>query len=246
MQSPISPNNGVPPLLLPSFSSPVLYLPGFPDYGFYSSPSDQRGPPFSFADYGSLGPQAAQLLQSEHATSACNSPLQHLASPDQYKSPGVYPPLLHSMIDLIHAVYSSPCHSLKQEKRDRWEGKARDLCILAVCCMLNCGSIVIMPVDLRECIYVATNAYVLSRYMRFGCGHSPCAINREMRHMHSCLPVHISCSTYSDMNICITHTSAPWRSTVSLLACDKWYPNIQHHVREYKMTSHLLEDDCIA
>uniref|UniRef100_A0A673JI05 RNA-binding protein Musashi homolog 2 n=1 Tax=Sinocyclocheilus rhinocerous TaxID=307959 RepID=A0A673JI05_9TELE len=37
---------------------------GFPDYGFYSSPSDQRGPPFSFADYGSLGPQAAQLLQS--------------------------------------------------------------------------------------------------------------------------------------------------------------------------------------
>uniref|UniRef100_A0A8B9K2Q8 Musashi RNA-binding protein 2b n=1 Tax=Astyanax mexicanus TaxID=7994 RepID=A0A8B9K2Q8_ASTMX len=66
---------------------------GFPDYGFYSSPSDQRGPPFSFADYGSLGPQAAQLLQSEHATSACNSPLQHLPSPDQYKSPGlvVYP-----------------------------------------------------------------------------------------------------------------------------------------------------------
>ncbi|XP_055052777.1 RNA-binding protein Musashi homolog 2b isoform X8 [Paramisgurnus dabryanus] len=61
--------------------------PGFPDYGFYSSPSDQRAPPFSFADYGSLGPQAAQLLQSEHATSACNSPLQHLASPDQYKSP---------------------------------------------------------------------------------------------------------------------------------------------------------------
>ncbi|XP_058655270.1 RNA-binding protein Musashi homolog 2b isoform X7 [Onychostoma macrolepis] len=66
--------------------------PGFPDYGFYSSPSDQRGPPFSFADYGSLGPQAAQLLQSEHATSACNSPLQHLASPDQYKSPGTNPP----------------------------------------------------------------------------------------------------------------------------------------------------------
>ncbi|XP_017550441.1 RNA-binding protein Musashi homolog 2b isoform X1 [Colossoma macropomum] len=66
--------------------------PGFPDYGFYSSPSDQRGPPFSFADYGSLGPQAAQLLQSEHATSACNSPLQHLPSPDQYKSPGTNPP----------------------------------------------------------------------------------------------------------------------------------------------------------
>ncbi|XP_060743809.1 RNA-binding protein Musashi homolog 2b isoform X1 [Tachysurus vachellii] len=66
--------------------------PGFPDYGFYSTTSDQRGPPFSFADYGSLGPQAAQLLQSEHATSACNSPLQHLPSPDQYKSPGTNPP----------------------------------------------------------------------------------------------------------------------------------------------------------
>ncbi|KAI5625709.1 RNA-binding protein Musashi-like 2 isoform X3 [Silurus asotus] len=65
---------------------------GFPDYSFYSTTSDQRGPPFSFADYGSLGPQAAQLLQSEHATSACNSPLQHLPSPDQYKSPGTNPP----------------------------------------------------------------------------------------------------------------------------------------------------------
>lgn len=69
---------------------PVLYLPGFPDYGFYSAPSDQRGAPCSFADYGSLGPQAAQMLQSEHATSACNSPLQHLHSPDQFKSPGLY------------------------------------------------------------------------------------------------------------------------------------------------------------
>ncbi|XP_066552029.1 RNA-binding protein Musashi homolog 2b isoform X4 [Amia ocellicauda] len=59
---------------------------GFPDYGFYSSPSDQRGPPCSFADYGSLGPQAAQML-SEHATSASNSPLHHLHSPDQFKSP---------------------------------------------------------------------------------------------------------------------------------------------------------------
>uniref|UniRef100_A0A3B4CEX2 RNA-binding protein Musashi homolog 2 n=1 Tax=Pygocentrus nattereri TaxID=42514 RepID=A0A3B4CEX2_PYGNA len=63
---------------------------GFPDYGFYSAPSDQRGAPCSFADYGSLGPQAAQMLQSEHATSACNSPLQHLHSPDQFKSPGLY------------------------------------------------------------------------------------------------------------------------------------------------------------
>ncbi|XP_015222893.1 RNA-binding protein Musashi homolog 2b isoform X13 [Lepisosteus oculatus] len=64
---------------------------GFPDYGFYSSPSDQRGPPCSFADYGSLGPQAAQML-SEHATSASNSPLHQLHSPDQFKSPGTNPP----------------------------------------------------------------------------------------------------------------------------------------------------------
>ncbi|KAM7397743.1 hypothetical protein PAMA_005866 [Pampus argenteus] len=63
---------------------------GLPDYGFYSTPSDQRGGPCSFADYGSLGPQAAQMLHSEHATSACNSPLQHLHSPDQFKNPGLY------------------------------------------------------------------------------------------------------------------------------------------------------------
>ncbi|CAB1348064.1 unnamed protein product [Coregonus sp. 'balchen'] len=66
----------------------------FPDYGFYSGagPSDLRGPPCSFADYGSLGPQAAQMLQhsEHHATSACNSPLQHHLqhSPDPFKSPG--------------------------------------------------------------------------------------------------------------------------------------------------------------
>ncbi|KAK5888126.1 hypothetical protein CesoFtcFv8_016656 [Champsocephalus esox] len=65
--------------------------PGLPDYGFYSTPSDQRGGPCSFADYGSLGPQAAQMLHSEHATSACNSPLQHLHSPDQFKNPGANP-----------------------------------------------------------------------------------------------------------------------------------------------------------
>uniref|UniRef100_A0A8D3B8C9 RNA-binding protein Musashi homolog 2 n=1 Tax=Scophthalmus maximus TaxID=52904 RepID=A0A8D3B8C9_SCOMX len=63
---------------------------GLPDYGFYSAPSDQRGGPCSFADYGSLGPQAAQMLHSEHATSACNSPLQHLHSPDQFKNPELY------------------------------------------------------------------------------------------------------------------------------------------------------------
>lgn len=61
---------------------------GFPDYGFYSSPSDHRGAPFSFADYASLGPQAAQMLQSEHAASASDSPLHHLPSPDQFKNPG--------------------------------------------------------------------------------------------------------------------------------------------------------------
>ncbi|CAG02988.1 unnamed protein product [Tetraodon nigroviridis] len=65
-----------------------VWLLGLPDYGFYSAPSDQRGGPCSFADYGSLGPQAAQMLHSEHATSACNSPLQHLHSPDQFKNPG--------------------------------------------------------------------------------------------------------------------------------------------------------------
>ncbi|KAG7223320.1 hypothetical protein INR49_015676 [Caranx melampygus] len=50
-----------------------------------------KGGPCSFADYGSLGPQAAQMLHSEHATSACNSPLQHLHSPDQFKNPGTNP-----------------------------------------------------------------------------------------------------------------------------------------------------------
>lgn len=78
---------------------PILYLPGLPDYGFYSAPSDQRGGPCSFADYGSLGPQAAQMLHSEHATSACNSPLQHLHSPDQFKNPGLY-----MRICLIHIL----------------------------------------------------------------------------------------------------------------------------------------------
>ncbi|XP_041919193.1 RNA-binding protein Musashi homolog 2b isoform X6 [Alosa sapidissima] len=84
----------------PSYS---YQFPGYPDYGFYSSPSDQRGPAFSFADYGSLGPHPPQLLHSEHAaTSACHSPLQqtqpqppppqqHLHSPDQFKSPGSNP-----------------------------------------------------------------------------------------------------------------------------------------------------------
>ncbi|XP_063809711.1 RNA-binding protein Musashi homolog 2 isoform X1 [Pseudophryne corroboree] len=59
---------------------------GIPDYGFYTSPGDQRAT-LSFADYGSMGPRAAQMLRSEHAASASNSPLHHLPSPDQFKSP---------------------------------------------------------------------------------------------------------------------------------------------------------------
>ncbi|XP_053563509.1 RNA-binding protein Musashi homolog 2 isoform X2 [Bombina bombina] len=58
---------------------------GIPDYGFYTSPGDQRAA-LSFADYGSMGPRAAQMLRSEHAASASNSPLHHLPSPDQFKN----------------------------------------------------------------------------------------------------------------------------------------------------------------
>ncbi|XP_029922124.1 RNA-binding protein Musashi homolog 2 isoform X3 [Myripristis murdjan] len=72
---------------------------GFPDYGLYSAAGaggDVRGgPPYSLADYGSLGPQAAaQMLPSEHASSACTSPTSlqhHLHSPDPFKSPGTNP-----------------------------------------------------------------------------------------------------------------------------------------------------------
>lgn len=66
------------------------YFPGFPDYGFYSGPGDQRGAPCSFADYATLGPHTGQMLQSEHVTSTCNSPSQHHPSPDHFKSSGVY------------------------------------------------------------------------------------------------------------------------------------------------------------
>ncbi|CAG5878156.1 unnamed protein product [Menidia menidia] len=62
-----------------------------PIMGFTLRPVTRGGGPCSFADYGSLGPQAAQMLHSEHATSACNSPLQHLHSPDQFKNPGTNP-----------------------------------------------------------------------------------------------------------------------------------------------------------
>ncbi|XP_033027251.1 RNA-binding protein Musashi homolog 2 isoform X14 [Lacerta agilis] len=63
--------------------------PGIPDYGFYSPPGDQRAQ-LSYADYGSMGPRVAQMLRSEHPASASNSPLHHLPSPDQFKSPGLY------------------------------------------------------------------------------------------------------------------------------------------------------------
>ncbi|EMP37695.1 RNA-binding protein Musashi like protein 2, partial [Chelonia mydas] len=46
---------------------------GIPDYGFYSSPGDQRAP-LSYADYGSMGPRVAQMLRSEHAASASSNP----------------------------------------------------------------------------------------------------------------------------------------------------------------------------
>ncbi|XP_033027242.1 RNA-binding protein Musashi homolog 2 isoform X5 [Lacerta agilis] len=64
--------------------------PGIPDYGFYSPPGDQRAQ-LSYADYGSMGPRVAQMLRSEHPASASNSPLHHLPSPDQFKSPGSNP-----------------------------------------------------------------------------------------------------------------------------------------------------------
>uniref|UniRef100_UPI00398E5E1E RNA-binding protein Musashi homolog 2b n=1 Tax=Pristiophorus japonicus TaxID=55135 RepID=UPI00398E5E1E len=60
---------------------------GFPDYGFYSTPGDQRAS-FSFADYGSVGLRAAQMLRSEHAPSASSPSLHHLSNPDQFKNPG--------------------------------------------------------------------------------------------------------------------------------------------------------------
>ncbi|XP_038670467.1 RNA-binding protein Musashi homolog 2b isoform X6 [Scyliorhinus canicula] len=65
---------------------------GFPDYGFYSTPGDQRAS-FSFADYGSVGLRAAQMLRSEHAPSASSPSLHHLTNPDQFKNPGSAPGL---------------------------------------------------------------------------------------------------------------------------------------------------------
>lgn len=73
-----------------------LRFSGFPDYGFYSGPGDQRAAPCSFADYATLGPHTGQMLQSEHVTSTCNSPSQHHPSPDHFKSSGVYARLVFS------------------------------------------------------------------------------------------------------------------------------------------------------
>ncbi|XP_063002712.1 RNA-binding protein Musashi homolog 2 isoform X6 [Elgaria multicarinata webbii] len=71
----------------PGFAPSYSYqFPGFPDYGFYSPPGEQRAP-LSYADYGSMGPRVAQMLRSELPASASNSPLHHLPSPDQFKSP---------------------------------------------------------------------------------------------------------------------------------------------------------------
>ncbi|XP_067363587.1 RNA-binding protein Musashi homolog 2b isoform X5 [Channa argus] len=78
----------------PSYS---YQFPGFPDYGLYSMASgDMRGgASYSLANYGSLGAHAAaQILPSEHASSACHSPTSlqhHLHSPDPFKSPGTNP-----------------------------------------------------------------------------------------------------------------------------------------------------------
>ncbi|XP_051891938.1 RNA-binding protein Musashi homolog 2b isoform X1 [Pristis pectinata] len=65
---------------------------GFPDYGFYSTPGDQRAS-YSFADYSSVGLRATQMLRSEHTPSASSPSLHHLSNPDQFKNPGSAPGL---------------------------------------------------------------------------------------------------------------------------------------------------------
>ncbi|XP_072099581.1 RNA-binding protein Musashi homolog 2b isoform X8 [Mobula birostris] len=59
---------------------------GFPDYGFYSTPGDQRAS-YSFADYSSVGLRATQMLRSEHIPAASSPSLHHLSNPDQFKNP---------------------------------------------------------------------------------------------------------------------------------------------------------------
>ncbi|XP_061103770.1 RNA-binding protein Musashi homolog 2 isoform X4 [Conger conger] len=59
---------------------------GFPDYGFYSTPSDHRGAPCSFADYGSLGPQAAQMLHGGFPGANSPGPVADLYGPGSQES----------------------------------------------------------------------------------------------------------------------------------------------------------------
>ncbi|XP_032901592.1 RNA-binding protein Musashi homolog 2-like isoform X2 [Amblyraja radiata] len=70
---------------------------GFPDYGFYSTPGDQRAS-YSFADYSAIGLRATQMLRSEHAPSASSPSLHHLANPDQFKNPGSAPGLSSQLL----------------------------------------------------------------------------------------------------------------------------------------------------
>ncbi|XP_062887689.1 RNA-binding protein Musashi homolog 2b isoform X5 [Mobula hypostoma] len=63
---------------------------GFPDYGFYSTPGDQRAS-YSFADYSSVGLRATQMLRSEHIPAASSPSLHHVSNPDQFKNPGTNP-----------------------------------------------------------------------------------------------------------------------------------------------------------
>ncbi|XP_061072686.1 RNA-binding protein Musashi homolog 2b isoform X3 [Conger conger] len=59
---------------------------GFPEYGFYPAPSDPRGVPCSFADFGSsLGPQPEEVLHLP-------MPPSQLRSLEQFKTPGTNPP----------------------------------------------------------------------------------------------------------------------------------------------------------
>ncbi|XP_072909338.1 RNA-binding protein Musashi homolog 2b isoform X11 [Hemitrygon akajei] len=70
---------------------------GFPDYGFYSTPGDQRAS-YSFADYSSVGLRATQMLRSEHIPAASSPSLHHLSNPDQFKNPGSTPGLNNQLL----------------------------------------------------------------------------------------------------------------------------------------------------
>ncbi|XP_062887685.1 RNA-binding protein Musashi homolog 2b isoform X1 [Mobula hypostoma] len=70
---------------------------GFPDYGFYSTPGDQRAS-YSFADYSSVGLRATQMLRSEHIPAASSPSLHHVSNPDQFKNPGSTPGLNNQLL----------------------------------------------------------------------------------------------------------------------------------------------------